>query len=60
MVVPQQHDDADLGFHRAGQFRQGELQAAIAHQADHRASRLTELGADGGGQAIAEGAVAGG
>lgn len=60
VVVPQQHDDADPGLRHADQFRQDKLQAAVAYQADHRASRLTEFGADDGGQAITEGVVAGG
>ena len=64
LVVPQQHDQRHLRFHRAGQFRQGELQAAVTDQAHRRRSPgghfgAAQPGAHGSGQGIAEGAVTG-
>ena len=57
-VVPHDQRQAEIELHRRHQFLQRELHAEVSGERHHGPRRLRNLGADGGGQRVAEGAVA--
>ena len=58
MVVQDRHDDGQVVLYCGGQLLHVHLEAAVAGDVDNGAVRAGDLGANGGGKAVAHGAEA--